>query len=263
MRDQETDRGRMAIIGGPSLERFMELSTEWFSSASREGDRGDPDIRSLLYGGRSLLYQEFLGWSGKMDWIERRCLYLFFIDRIPIICSLSGEGDKGEGPNMFYPQPPSVISNLNSLFLFTSTMRATTSSPLLVRERLAPLRVCSKLVDSWAIYFLSQPSYFIPLSWPLPSTRAIKREIAPKETTCVFLRYAQSGYRRYDVKSKRLDLMLRISLTLQAALLNIFCRLSACSPDLRGFQSPGTSCLFLTAFTVSFPWSDYSIRSSV
>ncbi|GJU67297.1 U11/U12 small nuclear ribonucleoprotein 31 kDa protein [Tanacetum coccineum] len=41
------------------------------SSASREGDRGDPDFRSLLYGGR-----------------------------IPIICSLSGEGDKGEGPNM-------------------------------------------------------------------------------------------------------------------------------------------------------------------
>ncbi|KAJ0896369.1 hypothetical protein HanRHA438_Chr08g0333951 [Helianthus annuus] len=36
---------------------------------------------------------------------------------------------------MFYPQPPSVISNLNSLFLFTSTMRATTSSPLLVREK--------------------------------------------------------------------------------------------------------------------------------
>nr|GEW91868.1 hypothetical protein [Tanacetum cinerariifolium] len=28
---------------------------------------------------------------------------------IPIICSLSGEGDTGEGPNMFYPQPPYVI----------------------------------------------------------------------------------------------------------------------------------------------------------
>ncbi|GKC81407.1 hypothetical protein Tco_1137124 [Tanacetum coccineum] len=76
-----------------------------------------------------------LGRPGKTDWIERRCLYLFFIDRIPIICSLSGEGDKGEGLNMFYPQPPTVISNLNSLFLFTSTMRATTSSPLLVREK--------------------------------------------------------------------------------------------------------------------------------
>ncbi|PIA41051.1 hypothetical protein AQUCO_02300082v1 [Aquilegia coerulea] len=29
---------------------------------------------------------------------------------------------------MFYPQPPSVICNLNPLFLFTSTLRATTSS---------------------------------------------------------------------------------------------------------------------------------------
>ncbi|KAI3789272.1 hypothetical protein L2E82_02064 [Cichorium intybus] len=48
---------------------------------------------------------------------------------------LSSEGDKGEGPNKFYPQPPSVISNLNSLLIFTSTMRATTSSPLLVREK--------------------------------------------------------------------------------------------------------------------------------
>ncbi|KAI3666605.1 hypothetical protein L1987_88870 [Smallanthus sonchifolius] len=50
-----------------------------------------------------------------------------------------------------------------------------------------------------------------------------------------------------------LQLMLRISLTLQAALLSIFCRLSACSADLRGFQSPGTACLFSAAMTVSFP----------
>ncbi|GMP48719.1 hypothetical protein CsSME_00015980 [Camellia sinensis var. sinensis] len=35
---------------------------------------------------------------------------------------------------MFYPQPPSVISNLNSLFLFTSTLRATTSSPFTSRR---------------------------------------------------------------------------------------------------------------------------------
>nr|GEX98313.1 zf-CCHC domain-containing protein/UBN2 domain-containing protein [Tanacetum cinerariifolium] len=48
-------------------------------------------------------------------------------------------------------------------------------------------------------------------------------------------------------------LMLRISLTLQAALLSIFYRLSACSAELIGFQSPGTSCLFLAAITVSFP----------
>ncbi|EEF27135.1 conserved hypothetical protein [Ricinus communis] len=47
-----------------------------------------------------------------------------------------------------------------------------------------------------------------------------------------------------------LQLMLRISLTLQAS---IFCRLSACSADLRGFQSPGTACLFSAAITVCFP----------
>ncbi|GAV87944.1 hypothetical protein CFOL_v3_31368 [Cephalotus follicularis] len=46
-----------------------------------------------------------------------------------------------------------------------------------------------------------------------------------------------------------LQLMLRISLTLQAS---IFCRLSACSADLRGFQSPGTACLFSAAITVCF-----------
>ncbi|PHT36572.1 hypothetical protein CQW23_24272 [Capsicum baccatum] len=44
--------------------------------------------------------------------------------------SVYSEGDNGEAPNMFYPQPPSVISNLNSIFLFTSTLRATTSCPL-------------------------------------------------------------------------------------------------------------------------------------
>ena len=58
------------------------------SSGSREGDRGDPDFRSLLYGGRFLSYPECVGEAGKTDWIERRCLYLFFIDRIPVICSL-------------------------------------------------------------------------------------------------------------------------------------------------------------------------------
>ena len=47
-----------------------------------------------------------------------------------------------------------------------------------------------------------------------------------------------------------LQLMLRISLTLQAS---IFCRLSACSGDLRGFQSPGTACLFSAAITLCFP----------
>ncbi|KAL0289183.1 UNVERIFIED_CONTAM: hypothetical protein Sradi_7079300 [Sesamum radiatum] len=167
MRDQETDRGNGLIIGGPSLFPVTELSTELFrfwnfisswgfrfeelkcgagsslstSSGSREGDRGDPDFRSLLYGGGFFRIKSVLGRPGKTDWIERRCLCLFFIDRIPII-SVGGEGDKARvyvsqvsqevksGSRSVYPQPPSVISNLNSLFLFTSTLRATTRSPL-------------------------------------------------------------------------------------------------------------------------------------
>lgn len=32
---------------------------------------------------------------------------------------------------------------------------------------------------------------------------AVKRKIVPKATACFFLGYAQSGYRCYDVKSKR------------------------------------------------------------
>lgn len=85
-----------------------------------------------------------LGRPGETDWIERAYTSSLSIG-FPSF-AVSGEGDKGEGPNMFYPQPPSVISNLNSLFLFTSTMRATTSSPLLVREKAS----CSARADETA-----------------------------------------------------------------------------------------------------------------
>ncbi len=93
-----------------------------------KGDRGDPDFLSLLYGGRFLSSQECVGGPGKTDWIERPTYASSFSIGFPLF-EVSGEGDKGEAPNMFYPQPPSVISNLNPLFLFTSTLRATTSSP--------------------------------------------------------------------------------------------------------------------------------------
>ncbi|CAN0930319.1 hypothetical protein LINGRAHAP2_LOCUS37529, partial [Linum grandiflorum] len=67
--------------------------------------------------------------EAREDWIERRCLCFFFIDRIPIIFGLRRRRQgRGTEPNMFYPQPPSVISNLNPIFLFTSTLRATTCS---------------------------------------------------------------------------------------------------------------------------------------
>ena len=46
------------------------------SSASREGDRGDPDFRSLLYGGRSLSYQECFG-EAREDGLDREAPLLY------------------------------------------------------------------------------------------------------------------------------------------------------------------------------------------
>lgn len=161
MRDQETDRGRMAIIGGPSLERVTELSTEWFrfwNSISSWGfrfegykmwcgfisldqfsfkggwSRGPRLEISSLWREVSFVSRVFWGGQGRRIGSRGDAYTSSFSIGFPSF-EVSGEGDKGEGPNMFYPQPPSVISNLNSLFLFTSTMRATTSSPLLVREK--------------------------------------------------------------------------------------------------------------------------------
>lgn len=39
---------------------------------------------------------------------------------------------------------------------------------------------------------------------------AVKRKMVPKATTCFFLGYAQSGYRCYDVKSKRCGFPLNV-----------------------------------------------------
>ncbi|GKE05674.1 hypothetical protein Tco_1397692 [Tanacetum coccineum] len=45
------------------------------SSASREGDRGDADFRSLLYGGRSLSYQECFG-EAREDGLDRDAMLI-------------------------------------------------------------------------------------------------------------------------------------------------------------------------------------------
>lgn len=57
----------------------------------------------------------------------------------------------------------------------------------------------------------------IPEPFVLPSMHvfcsyscAVKREIVLKASTCVFFGYAQSEYRCYDVKSKRLDVSLNV-----------------------------------------------------
>ncbi|KAM7465357.1 hypothetical protein LguiB_012919 [Lonicera macranthoides] len=80
----------LCVVGGfgSKVRKCGAGSSLSTSSGSREGDRGDPDFRSLLYGGRFLSYQECVRGPGKTNWIERRCLCLFFIDRIPIIFSL-------------------------------------------------------------------------------------------------------------------------------------------------------------------------------
>jgi hypothetical protein len=90
----------LSIIGGPSPFPVTELSTELFrfwneiyswgfrfvkcgagsslstSSGSREGDRGDPDFRSPLYGGRFFLsYQECVGEAGE-DGLDREAMLM-------------------------------------------------------------------------------------------------------------------------------------------------------------------------------------------
>ncbi|GLT77664.1 hypothetical protein SLA2020_492300 [Shorea laevis] len=138
MRDQETDMGGngLSIIGGPSLEPVTELSTELFrfwNSISSWGFR----------------FEGYKMWCGfiSLDQFrfkvrvigETQTLDLFSMAGGFPSFAVGGEGDKGEAPNMFYPQPPSVISNLNPLFLFTSTLRATTSSPFTSAACCSPL----------------------------------------------------------------------------------------------------------------------------
>jgi len=106
---------------------FISLDLFRFKGRVIEGTQ-TLDLFSISMAGGFFRIKSVLGRPGKTDWIERRCLCLFFMIGFPSF-AVSGEGDKGEAPNMFYPQPPSVIGNLNPLFLFTSTLRATTSSP--------------------------------------------------------------------------------------------------------------------------------------
>nr|GEV43224.1 hypothetical protein [Tanacetum cinerariifolium] len=184
--------------------------------ASREGDRGDPDFRSILFGG--------------------------------------------------------------------STMRATTSSPLLVKEKASAqgLMKSQQLVRTRGAYSLPlndeaeserrdlnpQPQpwqgYALPIKLFPPATQlheSARNQLIPEPFVLFYSRAI--SFLSVELCHPLEQLMLRIILTLQAALLSIFCRLSAYSADLSGFHSPGTACLFSTAITVSFPRSDYSIRSVV
>lgn len=100
MRDQETDREGMAYqslvdlplnqsrssqlsclgSGIPSLVGAFDSKKCGAGSSlstyrEREGDRGDPDFRSLLYGGRFLSYQECVG-EAREDGLDREAMLM-------------------------------------------------------------------------------------------------------------------------------------------------------------------------------------------
>ncbi|MCD9640747.1 hypothetical protein HAX54_026275, partial [Datura stramonium] len=124
MRDQETDRegNGLLIIGWPSLEPFTELSTELFSSSEREdviqlerSERAEKEARPTGREKMEVSFVSRLCWGGQGRWIgSRGDAYASSISIGFPSFSVYGEGDKREAPNMFYPQAPSIISNLNS-----------------------------------------------------------------------------------------------------------------------------------------------------
>lgn len=154
MRDQETGRGRMAyqsLVDPPLNEsRSSQLSGLGAGIPSLVGAFGSKVIKcgagsSLSTQGRAIegtqtldlfsmaggvSFVSIVFWGGQGRRIgSRGDAYASSLSIGFPSFAVSGEGDKGEGPNHFVPQPPCVIRFLNSLFLFTSTMRATTSSP--------------------------------------------------------------------------------------------------------------------------------------
>lgn len=115
MRDQETDREGMAYqslvdlplnqsrssqlsclgSGIPSLVGAFDSkkcgagsSLSTYSTGRGRVIEGTQTFDLFSMAGGFFRIKSVLGRPGKMDWIERRCLCLFFIDRIPIIFSL-------------------------------------------------------------------------------------------------------------------------------------------------------------------------------
>lgn len=106
MRDQETDREGMAsqslvdlplnqsrssqlsclgsgipsLVGAFDSKKCGAGSSLSTSSGEREGDRGDPDFRSLLYGGRFLSYQECVG-EAREDGLDREAMLMPLLSR--------------------------------------------------------------------------------------------------------------------------------------------------------------------------------------
>lgn len=66
-----------SLVGGfdSKVLQFGAGSSLSTSSGSREGDRGDPDFRSLLYGGSFLSYQECVG-EAREDGLDREAMLM-------------------------------------------------------------------------------------------------------------------------------------------------------------------------------------------
>jgi hypothetical protein len=69
--------GISSLVGGfdSKVRKCGAGSSLSTSSGSREGDRGDPDFRSLLYGGRFLSYQECVG-EARKDGLDREAMLM-------------------------------------------------------------------------------------------------------------------------------------------------------------------------------------------
>ncbi|MCE2056016.1 hypothetical protein HAX54_043924 [Datura stramonium] len=103
-----------------------EAHPQW---RGREGLRGPRLSISSLW--REVSFVSRVCWGGQGRWIGSRgdAYASSFSIGFPSF-SVYGEGARARHRTCLYPQPPSVISNLTRFFLFTSTLRATTSSPL-------------------------------------------------------------------------------------------------------------------------------------
>ncbi|GLT66629.1 hypothetical protein SLA2020_389850 [Shorea laevis] len=169
MRDQETDRGGMAyqlLVDLPlNRSRSSQLSCLGSGIPSLVGGFGS---RVIKCGAGSSLSTSSGSSQGRRIGSRGDAYASSLSIGFPSF-AVGGEGDKGEAPNMFYPQPPSVISNLNPLFLFTSTLRATTSSPF---TSLEPYTRCCLLLAP-----ISKGAYALhSLPTPLVTTKRRSRE---------------------------------------------------------------------------------------
>jgi len=88
--------GAGSSLSTSSGEREDVIQLEWSERAEKEARptgrgrviEGTQTFDLFSMAGGFFRIKSVLGRPGKMDWIERRCLCLFFLDRIPIIFSL-------------------------------------------------------------------------------------------------------------------------------------------------------------------------------